>query len=48
MGLNKDINKRKKGLSNLGKCGKGKKSPEGVDVDNCGIVDLHWEDKSRR
>lgn len=43
-GLNR-ISIRKKGLSNSGKCGwKGGKSRE-VDVDNCGIVDVHWEDE---
>lgn len=42
MGLNR-ISIKEKGLSNSGKCEKEEKqSPEEADVDNCGIVDVHW------
>lgn len=43
--LEQDINKReKKDQATRENVGKGGKSPEGGDVDNCGIVDVHWKD----
>lgn len=45
-GLNR-ISIRKKGLSNSGKCERKGEKSRGVDVDNCGIVDVHWDKSSR-